>query len=279
MSEKNYVLITDEEAIDLDKMLRGIAYRKRLIIPNEYSVDDIVSEFWIVAMNSINGMGSIQKPLIAKACYARLVDIIRHSVRHNQSISMDSSILDRMGNTEDDDCEYGSAFIQCDHEDTIDLIVVRDMLDKFKEGTSERKFFEFMVKYHTDACSDKYFGEEITAMDSHLASMLGFASGSSGGYRKVRNKVRTIVRLYRLGVDINMVYALEDYGFKCYDQCIGWMKEKVNGTQVEMEVYPSKNTEGEYSLLINGEEVADFSNIKEFEVILNYIKRVKCDRT
>jgi len=271
---KNVVVITDEEALDLDKMLRGIAYRKQNSIPNDYSIDDIVSEFWIVAMNSINGMGGIHKPLIAKACYARLVDIIRYSVRHNAGISMDSTVLERMGNTEDDDCEYGSAFIQNDDEDALDCICIRDMLSKFKDGSSERKFLEFMIKYHTAALEDQYEGEQITAMDGYLADLLGFASCSSGGYRKVRNKVRTLVKLYRSGVDLNMVYALENYGFRCYgDKCMGWKSDKVKGVKVDLEIYPSKHSEGEYTLFVNNEDVADFSNVKELEVILDYMKR------
>ena len=272
------IMITDEQVKELDEMMRGIAYRKKSIIPREYTIDDIVSEFWVVAMNNINAMGSIEKALIAKKCYSRLVDIVRESYKKSL-FTMDSSILDRMGNTEDDNCEYGSEFIENDAEDMMSEITIKDILSKFREGTNERKYLEFMIKYYTNVQVDDnpYRGGRIGAMDSYLSKMLGFAGEASGGYRKVRNKVKSMVTLYQLGVDMNMVYGLESLGFRCYDDCIGWKREKLNlGNRtyktVEFEVYPSKSRYHKYTLTLDHDPIAEFNTVSELEELLRMVR-------
>lgn len=270
------VTMTNEQVARLNKMFTGIYYRKKDIIPREYDMSDIISEFWVVAMTCINEKGSIEESLIATKCYSKIVDLVRESCRKSL-FTMDTSILDRMGNNESDDVDYGSAFIQDDARETVSEIIVKDMLSKFKKDSSEYRFLEFMIKYYTNIQIDgqTYEGDKITAIDAYLADMLGFASGSSGGYRKVRNKVRSMVRLYRLGVDMSMVYNLEEFGFRCYDEVLGWKKDKLMGQNVELEVVLNDCPNWKYALTVNHEKVADFDTVDELKVILEAIKRVE----
>lgn len=268
--------LTDEQVKRVDKIISGIAYRKKSIAPREYTIDDLKSELWLVALKCIEEMGSVEENLIAVKCYSKIIDLIRESKRKSL-FTIDSLVMERMGDTEDDACDYGSDFIENDAKNALEDMMIRDMLSQFKKDSNEYKFLEFMIKYYTNInIGERYEGPaKISAVDGYISDLLGFASSSSGGYRRVRNKVRTMVRLYQLGADLNMIYRLEDLGFRCYDECLGWKKEKLSKeVTVELEVYPNKDGTKKYILTVNHKGAGEFDTISELEFIIDSLRKL-----
>jgi hypothetical protein len=195
-SNKNYPL-TDEEVTAIDNMLTGIAFKKKDLLKN-YSVDDIVSELWVKTLEVINQHGRADMDLIASSCYKKIVDLVRLNIRH-YSMPIDIKRLDYAGNEEEvlasgGDSENTIEFITrtpFEDPETSKDILIQDILGFFEKNSKEYKFCEIFLKI--SGVIESADVPDSSAFDKYAAAQLGYASSSSSGYTRLRNKVRKVL--------------------------------------------------------------------------------------
>lgn len=149
---------------------------------NNKSVEDISQELWVKVLEKETRIGhDIDLNLIAKICYDHIVDMIRYESSRN------SSYIEEIV----EDYNMYSRYLS----DDVDHIIIEDLLDTYPEGSKEKIFLEYwsMASNYKDygVIGEGTYNEGYT--ESDLAKKLGYSGTSSGGYKKFRNKMRTLV--------------------------------------------------------------------------------------
>lgn len=186
-ADKNY----QEE---LAKMIKGIAKKASYKLFSR-DLDDIEQDLWVKVLETEKRKGhQLDLNLAAKVCYDYIKDMIDYDQRRNHST------VDLSG-TEDNEISdndfLGTLSDKGNYE--VDLML-KDLYDKYPKGSKERIFLDFWgnesgAMPNTDAIPDSSRTNDGYT-ENALAKMLGYASQSSGGYRKFKDKMIQIIKDY-----------------------------------------------------------------------------------
>lgn len=178
----------------LASMIKGIARRSA---PKLFSrdVEDIEQDLWVKVLEAEKRKGGqLDLNLAAKICYDYVKDMIDYDQRRNH---------DTIDTTSD---EFVNHATENPSEGTIDKgtydsdILIRDLYNKFPEGSKERIFLDFYGNMTGDNPNDRAVPASTRSNDGYsenaLAQMLGYASSASGGYRKFKEKMKNYIADY-----------------------------------------------------------------------------------
>lgn len=181
---------------ELVKMIKGIAKK---VSPKLFSRDteDIEQDLWVKVLEAEKRKGhQLDLNLAAKICYDYVKDMIDYDMRRNH-LSSDS--IEGTSDSEDQsgDKIIGATQDKGNYASDIDL---KDLYNKFPEGSKERIFLDFWGNKSGAVPNTNVIPEKSRENDGYtegaLAKMLGFASASSGGYRRFRDKMKGIISDY-----------------------------------------------------------------------------------
>lgn len=194
-------LLTDEVVKELDTMIRKIAMKKRNTVRIEF--DDLVNELWLKALDVIEKKGEIDYNYIAKACFYGIVDIVRKNVK-DESFPCPNAKFDfciprdqyeaKSGDKESSNIYDYSSINGRRFEEAAERIELEDILNLFdpKDEEKERLYVKTWMDIlglsrnveHPENLPEK-------AYDRYIAvEILHYAGSGSGGYMKLRNRVR-----------------------------------------------------------------------------------------
>lgn len=199
------VNLSDEEVKALDTMIRKLVYKKKGAgkIPFQMSVEDVVSEMWITAMEVINKKGSVEMNLIAIACLCRLVDLTRAYVRR-PCVAIDPSRFSYLLGEEDsiehkvDGSRAVGELLTSKLEQPGENLPLDDILNLFEKDSKEYKFVKLMIGASGARVESPEDAPDSCAVDGFVAMKMGYASVSSNGYKRVRSRVRETIREHYL---------------------------------------------------------------------------------
>ena len=194
-------LLTEEVVKELDKMIRKIAWTKRNTVVIEF--EELINELWLKALDVIEKKGEVDFNYIAKACFYGIVDIVRKNVK-NESFPCTNQTFDhcitrdQYHETSSDKAasmvyEYSSVNGKR-FENAVERIELEDILNLFDPEDEEKE--RLYVKTWMDILG---FNENLEhpenlperAYDRYIAvEVLHYAGSGSGGYMKLRNRVR-----------------------------------------------------------------------------------------
>lgn len=191
-------LLDEEKTAYLDKMIRGIAWSKRNTIMMDF--EDVVSELWINALEIIEKRQEVNFDYIFKACKYKIVDLVRKNIR-TAYLPYDNSEFERCipielrnecGNDGNSNQEFHSYNYSTSKPISAEgYTEVMSMLDLFTEGTKEFKLVKSWMEILGIIEAEDLQKLPDSAYDRYIAvDILGYASSSSNGYAKLRNKVR-----------------------------------------------------------------------------------------
>lgn len=198
---KANVLLTDKVVKELDKMIRRIAWTKKDTVVIEF--DDLVNELWLKALNVIEKKGEIDYNYIAKACFYCIVDIVRKNVKDESfpcsNERFDYCVTREQYNSKSSDHSSDNVYDYATingrrFEEATERIELEDILNLFdpKDEEKERLYVKTWMDIlglsenieHPEKLPEK-------AYDRYIAvEVLHYAGSGSGGYMKLRNKVR-----------------------------------------------------------------------------------------
>lgn len=185
----------------MNDIITGIARRSAYKFLTK-DAEELAQELWEHVLTREYELGhELDLNLIAKMCYDKIVDIQRFDARRN-AVSFDQLFerfhtdyqhdhRDNEYNEDARDLRPGT-FTQ---PDSIQRIMIEDMINMFPKGSKERLFLE----YWSTASGYKDFGirgdgkYEDGYTESDLAHKLGYSGTSSGGYKAFRKKMRVYV--------------------------------------------------------------------------------------
>lgn len=186
---------TTEYQDKLASLIKGIAKKVSYKL---YSRDpeDIEQDLWVKVLSTMKkkGVDQLDLNLVARICYDYVKDMIDYDQRRNH-ISVDLS------GTEDTD-ETSSEVINSltDKGNHDSDIMIQDLYNQFPEGSKERIFLDFWGNESGAMPNTNVLPPSTRSNDGFsenaLAQMLGYASASSGGYRKFRDRMKTIISNY-----------------------------------------------------------------------------------
>ena len=207
MKGKVKMKFTTEEAEGIDSLIRRIAWSKRDTIKMNF--EDVVSELWINALEIIEKKQEVDHNYIAAASFNKIVDLIRRNIRTEAScynneeldrcISIDT-LNDSPSVRHQSSGSGNNVYTYCSNsshmgriEETVETL---DILSLFDKDSKEYKFTKaWMELLGIIETKDVSSFPETCAYDRYVAvTILGYASSSSNGYARLRNKVREILR-------------------------------------------------------------------------------------
>lgn len=194
-------LLTDEVVKRLDEMIHKIAWKKRNTVVIEF--DELINELWLKALEVIEKKGEVDFNYIAKACFYAIVDIVRKNVK-DESFPCANQTFDycvtreQYHETSSDHTnnmvyEYSSVNGKR-FEEATEKIELEDIINLFDPKDEEKE--RLYVKTWMDILG---FNENVEhpenlpekAYDRYIAvEVLHYAGSGSGGYMKLRRKVR-----------------------------------------------------------------------------------------
>lgn len=202
----NQIQLTESQTLEIDKTLRGIACRKQLSYEHfpQLKVEDVVQELWISTLDLINKHGRVDMPLIARAAYQKVVDLVRHEIAR-PVILIDQSRFEYNGDESAVDSD--SSFSYVDTEFNKRSIVEADqytelneILNLFEKGSKAEKLLKLVAQYFCNVddvrgqAEDEDYEELKVRQDNYfwnwVAKKIGYANSSSSGFQKVRWQVR-----------------------------------------------------------------------------------------
>lgn len=194
-------LLTEEVVTKLDEMIKKIAWTKRSTVVIEF--DDLVNELWLKALEVIEKKGEIDFNYIAKACFYAIVDIVRKNVK-DESFPCPNSGFDSYiprdqyeakssdkgtSNIYDYSSINGRKF-----EEATERIELEDILNLFDPNDEEKERLYVKTWMNILGLSESVEHPENLpekAYDRYIAvEILHYAGSGSGGYMKLRNRVR-----------------------------------------------------------------------------------------
>ena len=198
--KKTCELLTDEVVTRLDEMIRKIAMRKRNTVVIEY--DELVNELWVKALDVIEKRGEIDYNYIAKACFFGIVDIVRRNVK-DESFPCTNQTFDQFITRDQKQEQNGdhssavytySSINENRFQDAEQRIIIEDILNLFnpeseqKERAYVKAWMDILGLNESIECPENL---PEKAYDRYIAvEVLHYAGSGSGGYMKLRRKVR-----------------------------------------------------------------------------------------
>lgn len=200
-------LWSEERVNTVNDIITGIARRSAYKFKTK-DVDELVQELWIKVLEEENKKNNeLDLNLIAKMCYNKIVDIIRHDCVRN-SVSFDELFGMEDGSSEEEykvSCRAGGTgnldkeeFYTRPAEDQVDRLYVKSLLELFPEGSKERIFLEFWAT-KSNVKDYKVQGTGIKEdgfTEGSLAKSLGYAGSYSSGYTNFRKKMKNYILIY-----------------------------------------------------------------------------------
>lgn len=188
--------MTDERFKEVNSIIKGIA-KKSAYKMYSRSEEDLVQDLWVKVLETEKRKGEELDPnLVARVCYDYINDLIDYDQRRNHTN------IDYSGTgyeeTETSDTDFIGAIP--DNGEYSSEIMLKDLYDRFPEGSKERIFLDFWGNVSGAMPNNRAVPPMSRTQDGYtennLAKMLGYASQSSGGYRKFKNKMRQIISDY-----------------------------------------------------------------------------------
>ena len=197
------MILTDEQTERLDSMIWKIVWKKKKDGSYSNDVEDMHAECWIAAMEAIQKKGELDFNYVASACMYRIVDVVRKNVRQ-QFTTIDIQQFDRMvdsdsrcdGMAKDSQSDFDTYDFVCARQEKVEEhIELMSLLDLFKdrEDPREGKYVELHMIAHGIINSNEYGEVPERAIDNWVAKNLGYAASKSGGYAKLRDRVRNVI--------------------------------------------------------------------------------------
>ena len=171
------MVLTNEQVERINELIWKIVWKKKKAGKFVDDVEDAHAECWVAVMEAIQRKGEVDYNYLASTCFNRLVDMVRKSVK-NQFSTMDVSMFERIADSESR--SNGTAKNSDSDYDTYEILTSRQ----------ER------VEEHAELMGilDLFEGEvPDRAIDNWVAKILGYASSKSGGYAKLRDRVRNVI--------------------------------------------------------------------------------------
>lgn len=157
------------------------------------SAEDLAQDLWVKVLETEKEKGELDLKLIAYICHNYVKDLIDYDRRRNHFN------IDLQGN--DEDGEYADTDflgIETDNGQYDSDIMVKDLFSKYPIGTKERMFLDFWGNATGVAPNNRAVPPEGREQDGftekNLAVMLGYASAQSGGYKKFRDRMKSIIK-------------------------------------------------------------------------------------
>lgn len=188
--------MTDERFKEVNSIIKGIAKKSA---SKMYSRDeeDLVQDLWVKVLETEKRKGQELEPnLVARVCYDYIKDLIDYDQRRNHT-TVDYS---GTGDIETETSDTDFLGVKSDRGEYASEIMLKDLYNKFPEGSKERIFLDFWGNASGAMPNNRAIPPASRTQDGYtennLAKMLGYASQSSGGYRKFKNKMRQIISDY-----------------------------------------------------------------------------------
>lgn len=184
MSPNNY----QEE---LASMIKGIAKKaSRQLFSRD--TEDIEQDLWVKVLETEKRKGGpLDLRLAGKVCWDYVKDMIDYDQRRNHYN------VDLSGTEDNEQADNDFLGLMADKGNYVSDIMVKDLFNQFPIGTQERLFLDFWGNASGAMPNDRAVPPPNRSNDgyseSSLAKMLGYASASSGGYRKFRDKMKKII--------------------------------------------------------------------------------------
>lgn len=194
--------MNEERFNKLNSLINGIAKRSAYKMYSR-SEEDLVQDLWVKVLDAEKRKGKeLDLDLVARICYDYIKDMIDYDQRRNHYTT-------DLSGTGDEDSEFSDTdFLGLKHDNGnyVSDIMIKDLYDRFPEGSKERIFLDFwgnesgaMPNSHVNPKSNR---SNDGYSEQSLAKMLGYSGQSSGGYRKFKNKMKDIISSY-FGLDEN----------------------------------------------------------------------------
>lgn len=188
--------MTDERFKEVNSIIKGIA-KKSAYKMYSRSEEDLVQDLWVKVLETEKRKGEELDPnLVARVCYDYIKDLIDYDQRRNH-VNIDYSGTGDE-ETETSDTDFLGAIP--DNGEYSSEIMLKDLYDRFPEGSKERIFLDFWGNASGAMPNNRAVPPTSRTQDGYtennLAKMLGYASQSSGGYRKFKNKMRQLISDY-----------------------------------------------------------------------------------
>lgn len=187
---------TKERFNTTNDIILGIARRSAYKFKTK-TVDELSQELWVTVLEKERKVDhDLDFDLIAKICYDKVVDLQRYESRRNCI-----SIEELMVKEEEDEkllkptTSRVKLYSKFEDPDNITKTLLKDLINIFPKDSKERTFLEYwsssvgFMDYDVDG-NGKFNGGYT---ESDLAHKLGYSGTSSGGYKKFRSKMRTLV--------------------------------------------------------------------------------------
>ena len=156
-------------------------------------LDDVHSELWVSAMTLYNKYESVNSSLLLKAFHAKVVDLIR---KYNKKQFKDDYIIDNHYATDSDDDSWMTYTPRVEYDFDHNL-EVEDMINLFPEGSKERDYVLIALNIVGERNDWNLKKDYKKVTQGAIAYELGYASGCSNGFRRVRNNVQEAFRMMR----------------------------------------------------------------------------------
>lgn len=197
----NKAILNEVTTKELDTFLRKIAFNKKNVVMID--TEDLVQEFWLTALETIERLGRIDYGYISKACNNKTVNIVRSNVNKFDYLPFDNSEFERCidasfrsgkrsGSSEDAESHTYTFISNSGFETPEERIDLEEILNLFDEETEARErmlinaWMEILGIKEVDDCTKLPESKE----DAYIAvEVLGYSGSKSNGYARLRNKV------------------------------------------------------------------------------------------
>lgn len=188
--------MNDERFNKLNSLIKGIAKRSAYKMYSR-SEEDLAQDLWVKVLETEKRKGKeLDLDLVAKICYDYIKDLIDYDQRRNH-IAMD---LSGTGDSETDFEDSDFVGIERDSGNYASDVMLKNLYDRFPEGSKERIFLDFWGNASGAMPNDRAIPPSTRSNNGYseqaLAKMLGYAGQSSGGYRKFKDKMKKIISDY-----------------------------------------------------------------------------------
>ena len=205
MTTNTKYVIEDKKALEIDTMLRKIAWKKHSqyeTCSSRFEFEDVVSELWLNALAIIERQQRIDMDLIAHASFQKIVDLVRKEIKR-PIVGFDPSTLEWTS----EESEGGANSYLADIPGFCSKFMspetyseITEMIGLFDEGTKHRTYLQLAILYFCDEETAGLDSREVDFSDmdgrqddywqTWIAHKLGYANACSSGYQKVRNQVQ-----------------------------------------------------------------------------------------
>lgn len=188
---------TDSYQKDLANLIKGVALKaSKQLYSRDY--EDIEQDLWVKVLEAEKRKGhQLDLNLVGKICWDYVKDMIDYDQRRNH-YSTDFSGTGNDENTEFADTNFIGA--KADTGEYEPEITLKDLYSQFPEGSKERIYLDFYGNLSGAMPNTRVVPETNRNNDgfseNNLAKMLGFSNSSSSGYKKFRDKMKSIISDY-----------------------------------------------------------------------------------